>query len=242
MILIIFLISHILADYVFQTKNMAEKKKYSIKVLSFHAAIYSLVFFVTYLLLFQISLSWKSFLIIAVSHAVIDVGKEKVEAKLLFKHPSLPFFSFLLDQILHISILVFVLCYFSLEKHTNLYYQNIEAMPHFREIVSYILLFLVILTPSSVFIKKMFLLLFTETEEDSGTKAGNMIGKLERALIVILLLQNQYEAIGFVLAAKSIARFRQLDDKEFAEKYLVGTLASVLLALGATLLLKDFVV
>ncbi|AVQ21549.1 hypothetical protein A2U14_02970 [Fusobacterium necrophorum subsp. funduliforme] len=69
-----------------------------------------------------------------------------------------------------------------------------------------------------------------------------MIGKLERALIVILLLQNQYEAIGFVLAAKSIARFRQLDDKEFAEKYLVGTLASVLLALGATLLLKDFVV
>ncbi|EHO19487.1 hypothetical protein HMPREF9466_01418 [Fusobacterium necrophorum subsp. funduliforme 1_1_36S] len=88
----------------------------------------------------------------------------------------------------------------------------------------------------------MFLLLSTETEEDSGTKAGNMIGKLERALIVILLLQNQYEAIGFVLAAKSIARFRQLDDKEFAEKYLVGTLASVLLALGATLLLKDFVV
>lgn len=88
----------------------------------------------------------------------------------------------------------------------------------------------------------MFLLLSTETEEDSGTKAGNMIGKLERVLIVILLLQSQYEAIGFVLAAKSIARFRQLDDKEFAEKYLVGTLASVLLALGATLLLKDFAV
>ena len=55
-------------------------------------------------------------------------------------------------------------------------------------------------------------------------KAGSMIGQLERILIVILLLQNQYEAIGFVLVAKSIARFKQLDDKEFAEKCLVGTL------------------
>ncbi len=69
-------------------------------------------------------------------------------------------------------------------------------------------------------------------------KAGSMIGQLERILIVILLLQNQYEAIGFVLVAKSIARFKQLDDKEFAEKCLVGTLPSLLLSLVITLVVK----
>ena len=42
---------------------------------------------------------------------------------------------------------------------------------------------------------------------------------------------GQLGAIGFVLAAKSLARFKQLDDRDFAEKYLVGTLLSVLIAL-----------
>jgi hypothetical protein len=34
-------------------------------------------------------------------------------------------------------------------------------------------------------------------------------------------------AIGLVVAAKTIARFRLLDDRDFAEYYLLGTLASV---------------
>jgi hypothetical protein len=39
-----------------------------------------------------------------------------------------------------------------------------------------------------------------------------------------------------VIAAKTLARFRQLDDRHFAEYYLVGTLASVTLALASSLL------
>ena len=42
---------------------------------------------------------------------------------------------------------------------------------------------------------------------------------LEREIILILGLMGQFGAIGFVLTAKSLARFRQLEDKEFAEKY-----------------------
>jgi hypothetical protein len=33
-----------------------------------------------------------------------------------------------------------------------------------------------------------------------------------------------------VIAAKTLARFRQLDDRDFAEYYLLGTLASVAIA------------
>lgn len=69
---------------------------------------------------------------------------------------------------------------------------------------------------------------------------GNLIGKLERVIVTILVLLNQYAAIGFVLTAKSIARFKQLEDKNFAEKYLVGTLASLSFALIAAIITKIF--
>lgn len=60
---------------------------------------------------------------------------------------------------------------------------------------------------------------------------GLLIGVLERALALTLVLTNQFGALGLILAAKALARFRALDDRDFAEYVLIGTLASLLLAL-----------
>ena len=57
---------------------------------------------------------------------------------------------------------------------------------------------------------------------------GRLIGILERALVLTLVLLGQYGALGFVVAAKALARFRGLDDRDFAEYFLIGTLASLL--------------
>jgi hypothetical protein len=65
---------------------------------------------------------------------------------------------------------------------------------------------------------------------------GATIGVLERLLIVTFVLTGAQAAIGFVVAAKTLARFKQLDDRQFAEYYLLGTLASVSVALGTALL------
>jgi hypothetical protein len=43
---------------------------------------------------------------------------------------------------------------------------------------------------------------------------------------------------GFVLAAKSIARYKQPEDKSFAEKYLDGNLTSASIAFVTTIILK----
>jgi Protein of unknown function (DUF3307) len=67
-------------------------------------------------------------------------------------------------------------------------------------------------------------------------RIGETIGVLERLLIVVLVLTGAEVAIGLVIAAKTLARFRQLDDRPFAEYYLLGTLASVSVALGSGLL------
>jgi hypothetical protein len=60
---------------------------------------------------------------------------------------------------------------------------------------------------------------------------GRMIGILERAIGLTLVLLGQYGALGLLIATKSLARFKALEDREFAEYFLIGTLASLLLAL-----------
>jgi hypothetical protein len=58
-----------------------------------------------------------------------------------------------------------------------------------------------------------------------------------------MVLLGDYAAVGWIIAAKSLARFKQLEDREFAEYFLVGTLASFLLAVlvgvGIRILLKQ---
>ena len=104
-----------------------------------------------------------------------------------------------------------------------------------------ILIFSIILDPASVFIRKLFISISLKTYPkiySEELKAGNIIGKLERIIIAILLLNNQFGVIGFVLTAKSIARFKQMENRDFAEKYLIGTLTSFLIVLTTVLILK----
>jgi hypothetical protein len=60
---------------------------------------------------------------------------------------------------------------------------------------------------------------------------GLVIGVLERTLALTLVLSSQFSALGMILAAKAIVRYRALDDRDFAEYVLIGTLTSLLLAL-----------
>jgi hypothetical protein len=67
---------------------------------------------------------------------------------------------------------------------------------------------------------------------------GRIIGLLERTIIYVLVLLNQFTAIAFVLTAKSFARYKALDDREFAEYVLVGTLLSSAVAIFAGMTIR----
>jgi hypothetical protein len=60
---------------------------------------------------------------------------------------------------------------------------------------------------------------------------GLVIGVLERTMALTLVLTSQFSALGLILAAKAIVRYQALDDRDFAEYVLIGTLASLLIAL-----------
>lgn len=67
---------------------------------------------------------------------------------------------------------------------------------------------------------------------------GRAIGVLERGIALTLVLLGQYGALAVVIAAKSLARFKALDDRDFAEYFLIGTFASLLLALITGVLVR----
>lgn len=56
---------------------------------------------------------------------------------------------------------------------------------------------------------------------------GRVIGYLERLIAYLLIITGNISAIAFVLAAKALARFKELEDKAFAEYFLIGTMASL---------------
>ena len=74
-----------------------------------------------------------------------------------------------------------------------------------------------------------------ETEDN----VGEWIGILERIITLTLVLTGNITAIAFVLTAKSIARFKELEQsRDFAEYYLLGTSGSIIVALGAGILVR----
>ncbi len=71
---------------------------------------------------------------------------------------------------------------------------------------------------------------------------GMLIGYIERLLVILLIVVDAYSSIAFIIAAKSIARFKQLEDRNWAEYFLLGTLASIFLGLVFGLFLKKMLI
>ncbi|MGB3147410.1 MAG: DUF3307 domain-containing protein [Paracoccaceae bacterium] len=66
---------------------------------------------------------------------------------------------------------------------------------------------------------------------------GRAIGSLERGLIFLLVLAGQAEAIGLLIAAKSVLRFGAVkDDLKVSEYVIIGTLASFAWAIAVAVI------
>ena len=76
-------------------------------------------------------------------------------------------------------------------------------------------------------------------EADGEPGAGRVIGIMERLIITTLVWKGEWGAVGLVLTAKSVARFKKLEDKDFAEAYLIGTMGSLIVAMASGTLLAE---
>ena len=75
----------------------------------------------------------------------------------------------------------------------------------------------------------------SERKPDEGlVEGGKWIGLLERALIFMLIMAQQFQAIGFLIAAKSILRFQYSKERSHSETVIIGTLASFAWAIAVS--------
>lgn len=68
---------------------------------------------------------------------------------------------------------------------------------------------------------------------------GRLIGNLERIVLTIVVAAGSYAALAFLVAAKSVVRSDEFEkSRNFTEYFLIGSLASVLVALSAGMVLR----
>ena len=246
--LYVLLIAHMLADFTLQTDKMAEKKKTEIKFLWCHCAIYAAVMAVGCFSCMGIASAFGMIVLFGITHFLIDWARTKYDPK--YANDGIKALgSFLIDQVLHIGIILFAYWLLREQKPEGWLVclaKNSELKRFLREILwegctlvqllRYSLLFLMIMDPASVLVRKLSGAVSAgKTEQgeadQSDNHAGSLIGKLERVIIAFLVMYDAYGSIGFVLTAKSLARHDKLKDQNFAESYLVGTLGSTAIAM-----------
>lgn len=136
---------------------------------------------------------------------------------------------FFIDQAVHI-IIILLIGEFLLKGNLNNVSAGLVNVTYLR----WLLLLLLITKPANIIFKIAFKKYELEKSANDVTEAGAgaLIGSLERILSIIFLAINSISAIGLIYTAKSIARFKQIEEnRRFAEYYLIGTLYSILFAL-----------
>lgn len=236
---IVLIILHLLGDFYLQTAKIAkcknakinedcnqctkckEDSKFNSEYIFLHVLLYCIPFLTLFLMTNWIK-AIITIILIAVSHAIIDslscyVNKRVKQTIVLIA-----------DQILHIGVLLLV-------------YRLINFNSIFNEyviVVKIIFTVLLLMVPCSIFISKLLEDLFYENIYDGIFDVGSIIGILERFLVIIFALFGEFAAIAIIITVKTWARTNDLKEKDFRNKYLLGTLASILLALCCYLLFK----
>ena len=215
-------IAHLLSDFIFQPQSWSDKKDGKVFTLIHlnHALVVGIV---SYLLSFDFGF-WKAAILLTVIHLLIDMLKSWLILKSITKY------YFFLDQFIHLVSIVGIVLVYSNFCQINFIF-NLDT-----KTIAIITGFISCAKPSNIIIKYLFKAFSIETPKDNPNNpdelglpnAGKLIGIVERFLAFTLIIMGQYEAVGLVIAAKSILR---LNGTQKSEYVLVGTLISFSIAI-----------
>ena len=214
------LLAHLVADFGLQTSasciSKTEKHWRSVHQYIHAGSVFALSWLVSFDLRF-----WWCALIIGALHLCIDVWKS-------YRKEDVTWFS--LDQLLHLLVLIGVAWLW-----TSMYEWHIPLGVETWWIAAAVAV-LICWKPSNIFIKlvlKHFSVNMPQ-EKEGGFNAGALIGTIERWLILIFVCLQRYDALGLLIAAKSIIRFGDSQTNK-SEYVLAGTLLSIFIAVLAGL-------
>ena len=219
-------LAHIIGDFYLQTDKYCqqkESKQFRSWFLYAHAIIIGLL---SWMIVPYCNFGvWT--LLITVSHFAIDAIKI---------HCSKGLWSFVIDQLFHMGILIAISNIYEPAKELPL--QTIDFSNSFSTPLL-ILAILLCIKPANILIKLILEKYQVGKSESCNNikNAGALIGNLERMLTIVFVLLGQFEAIGFIVAAKSILRFKDTDTAK-TEYVLAGTFLSFGIAILCGLMTK----
>lgn len=108
------------------------------------------------------------------------------------------------------------------------------VLRYYDEVVLVFLAFGLLLYVGNFIAKKI--LLNRGIQSSVPFKNGQMIGNLERLIIFIGILMQEWSLVAVVIALKTIARYKELDDQDKSEYFLIGSLFSMLWAITIALI------
>jgi hypothetical protein len=225
LLLIQFLLAHFVGDFFLQPKRWVEskeKQKLKSPELYYHILVHGILLFI---LTMEPGL-WLPILMLTFSHFVIDA------VKISFQNDNSRLQWFFLDQVFHMLAIGVVWYFWTGESIRVIAFNNMNFW--------LMVLAIVFLTqPTSHIIRNLISRIPLLPENPSITDAGKYIGMIERVFILIFMITNHWQAVGFILAAKSIFRFGDLkgDNRKLTEYVLIGTLLSFGIAIIISLLL-----
>jgi hypothetical protein len=211
-------LAHLVADFLLQSnkacKDKAEKKWCS----KYHYAHALFVFGLSWLAVWDANFMWCA-LVIGASHFMIDMWKSYREENVKW---------FTVDQILHIAVMAGMALWWCSKNDWSM---TLDIPVKFLAMAIAII---VCWKPSNIFIKLMLkhYSVNMPEEQGGGFNAGSLIGNIERWLILVFVIMQRYEAIGLLIAAKSIIRFGDAQTRK-SEYVLAGTLMSIFIAVLA---------
>lgn len=245
-IFVLFFLIHIIGDFYVQNKRTAGKKKEKLNWVFVHCFLYLLTSIVILSLAVQKEFI-KYGMILSVTHALIDLVKyvyirQSTKNGTIFKERTI----FLTDQLLHMVFIIWTTYLAAVETGgmgwvpmAGKFFKVVEIEG--GTLISWLAAMLLIGKPANILIVRLISIYRpedSEKEKEKDNQAGRFIGLVERIIILMLISLKQYAAIGLVLTAKSIARYDRIsNEKNFAEYYLLGTLISTAIVIGASFLL-----
>lgn len=222
------LLAHLLTDFVLQPTSWIEdrnQKHFASGKLYLHGLLTAAVAYVlagwSY---------WIVALILLISHTIIDGWKSYQPQRVRY---------FLIDQLLHLVVIAGCWYFIFLDwQAIKGFWQWLNSDPHKWVLMT---AFVFVTTPAGILIGQLTGRWSKRIDDadNSLANAGKWIGIAERIIVLILVIQNQYSAIGLLVAAKGIIRFNEKDRQEVKTEYLViGTLLSIGIAIITGLLIK----
>ncbi|MEP6464778.1 MAG: DUF3307 domain-containing protein [Parafilimonas sp.] len=230
---------HFFADFVLQSKKLVQQKRER-KAASWFLYVHCFIHAVLIYLISPDKSLWLIPLIVFITHYCIDLWK---------LHQKENAFTFSIDQLLHLLVLVIVWMIFY--QHANWF--TFHLLQLFDDYNFWLI--------TTAYLFTIFPLAYligystqrwrkdieqnTDLSSTSLSEAGKWIGIFERILVLTFVLNNHFEGIGFLIAAKSILRFNDIKGdnmRKETEYILIGTLmsfaSSILIGIAVNLLLK----